>query len=658
MSTPISVSDAGTFTDTLLNGKFVTLTDSGTFRDLLVNGSGDYTAQVLADSPIAWWRMDETSGTVLADAAGSHPLNIVGSGTPTFGVAPITAKMPGTAIHYPGTLYAVDSGSTAWLDAMSTGSFSIEFLMRTTNQNCVIAHHGVNSGGSTQVFTIFNSGNSLLFNWTESTGSNRGQFWNGPVPFVADNSWHHYVVTFNAPTFVTTFYTDGKQTGSFTGAGLLKPNSGTPFTLGAVWAPGYGSIYSGDLDEFAIYPDALTADRVLSHYVAAIDFPYSLYSKTAIYSTGAITTSFAGKITTAGNLLTARVLVDSNSASVPTVTTPGGWTLDTSFTTSVISSPTLGAYIYSKTAVGGDSPPVFTTTGTVDGIAVLDEWVNSTNFAGSIGASYEGTATNAETAPAFTEIAGDVTIGMVGQNRSGSAIGNADTYDDVGYNLSGFARLLQDSATYSGSHDTLLTAHRAQTASGPYGFVTQGFGTANQLVLLAVGYGINSLKILDDPGTFDDQLIISTQGIDLEEEGFFDDEFAARIPGGPTIPLGMVDIDGRTDISARFAIDGIPYLALDFIDGRTDVVLSYIGPVFTRLDPIDGSTDVHLGIRATIFVYPDAIDGATDFELFLIPSDPGGGGQPLGEAGAQLNTPIGIAVALSGAIAVIPPAAI
>lgn len=661
MSTPISVSDAGTFTDTLLNGKFVALTDSGAFRDRLVNGSGDYLAQVLADGPTAWWRMDETSGTVLADATGSHPLDIIG--TPTFGVAPITSKLPGTAIHWPGSTYAVDSGSTTWLDPVMAGSFSIEFLMRTTNQNCTIVHHGVGQGGSTQSFTIVNSGNTLQIFWTDAANSSHSQNWGGPFPFVTDNIWHHYVATFSASTFTMTLYVDGKPTSVSTpGTAVVKTNTGTPFTVGAIWAPLYGSFYTGDLDEVAIYPIALGADRVLAHYYAAVNFPVELWNTSASYSAGTITTSFAGHVPVAGNLLTARAMIDSNSGTTPTTTTPGGWSLDASVVSS--GTPTLTCAIFSTTATGSDTPPVFTPSDTVEGEVILSEWGNTTSFitdqSGSNNA-YPGSFSLFETTP-FAAFASDLVVGFLAVHRSttGSSLANGNAYADAGYlGSSNAVQTPLDAQSYAGIRDTMFASHYVPATTGQLGLLYRNTdGNVIQGSVLAVTYGVNIIRALADSATFDDEFILSTFYIALEEDGTFDDPLIAYIPSGPVVPLGMVDIDGRTDVSARFAIDGIPYLGLDFIEGRSDVELSYIGPIFTRLDPIDGSTDIHLGIRATIFAYPDAIDGATDFELFLIPSDPGGGGQPLGEAGAQLNTPIGIAVALSGAIAVIPPAAI
>lgn len=165
---------------------------------------------------------------------------------------------------------------------------------------------------------------------------------------------------------------------------------------------------------------------------------------------------------------------------------------------------------------------------------------------------------------------------------------------------------------------------------------------------------MTSFKSFSDSGSFDDELPLF--GLELDELGFFDDELTLVIFGGPTIPAALDDIDGATEIDASYAIDGMAWFMLDFVNGASDVEMAYVGPIYAALDPVDGASVVHVTIRARLFAYLDPVDGSTDFSVVLNPNDPSQG--TLGVAGQRLNTPVGVAVSLTGALAIIPPLAI
>ena len=85
----------------------------------------------------------------------------------------------------------------------------------------------------------------------------------GPAVRVDDSNWHHLVVAFDRD-FGITIYVDGvAQSTAGTVAGDLS-NTGE-FLIGK--SPGY-SHFKGGLDEVAIYPTLLSAERVQAHYSA------------------------------------------------------------------------------------------------------------------------------------------------------------------------------------------------------------------------------------------------------------------------------------------------------------------------------------------------------------------------------------------------------
>jgi hypothetical protein len=74
-------------------------------------------------------------------------------------------------------------------------------------------------------------------------------------------AWHHLVVTMGGGRSVT--YLDGRQVGETSGGQAIDIHA---LTVGA--NSGNGG-FKGDLDEFAVYPSALSAGRVCAHYRAA-----------------------------------------------------------------------------------------------------------------------------------------------------------------------------------------------------------------------------------------------------------------------------------------------------------------------------------------------------------------------------------------------------
>jgi hypothetical protein len=72
--------------------------------------------------------------------------------------------------------------------------------------------------------------------------------------------WTHLVITYDGTT--VTFYGNGAPL--WTSTTTPNPNLSEPLLMGG--NPGFDGYWDGDLDEVAIYSNALSADRVLAHY--------------------------------------------------------------------------------------------------------------------------------------------------------------------------------------------------------------------------------------------------------------------------------------------------------------------------------------------------------------------------------------------------------
>ena len=113
------------------------ITDAGasqvTFPALSTTGfthTAAYRSQVLADEPLAYWRLGEPSGTSAADASGNGNTGTYG-GSPTLGATGALAGDTDTATSFDGVNDNVSVPNNAALNL--NGSFSIEFWAKQTS---------------------------------------------------------------------------------------------------------------------------------------------------------------------------------------------------------------------------------------------------------------------------------------------------------------------------------------------------------------------------------------------------------------------------------------------------------------------------------------------------------------------------------------------
>ena len=244
-----------------------------------------YVETVLQDKPVAFWQLNETSGTEAADSSGNGN-NASISGNVTLGQAGIPAG-GGSFAFNDGTLTAANNyiygdqavtveawvkGSNtenmAFFDAGGTGSQGVSFQLGVTAATNGVGNNPPASGIG-PYFTQYSEDG-----WLPGTGPN-----------VFDGGWHYIAVVRNG--LEIQLFVDGEQPQGITNA---SPSSWTalesqPFTtfatpdttknpilIGnsreAIWT---GLAYwIGNLSNVAIYNTALSAARILAHYNAGI----------------------------------------------------------------------------------------------------------------------------------------------------------------------------------------------------------------------------------------------------------------------------------------------------------------------------------------------------------------------------------------------------
>ena len=231
-----------------------------------------YSDVILADSPLSYYRCDELSGTVSADASGNGYTGTY-EGSPTLGS---TDSIENTALVMDG----VDDFITLPIDsAFELQVFSVEGWVKDVASNCAIwaySPQGANivalgaklAVGPTNVFAIA----GILGGATYESSITANVDLN-------DGDWHHIVATFNTTSGDVITYVDGVEetTGTLSGVIDWTPDLGESnpnYTGQLVGASPENNtqdlLFDGRLDEVAYYDAELTPTQVLAHFNAYI----------------------------------------------------------------------------------------------------------------------------------------------------------------------------------------------------------------------------------------------------------------------------------------------------------------------------------------------------------------------------------------------------
>lgn len=218
---------------------------------------------VLADTPRAYWRLGEASGTVARDEVGTangQYRNGVQLGAPgaLFGNSNTSARFDGT-----NDLIGMSDPASGALD-IGTNDATIEAWVKggAENDRAIISKRNF--------FSLDPFWEIVVTDDQSRKGQVRVNVWNGSVSRVAygppirvdKEGWHHVVVLLDRDTAIT-IYVDGVASttpGAFTGtlansAELILGKSTSLFV----------PYYKGDLDEVALYGKLLTPARVQAH---------------------------------------------------------------------------------------------------------------------------------------------------------------------------------------------------------------------------------------------------------------------------------------------------------------------------------------------------------------------------------------------------------
>lgn len=223
-----------------------------------------YSSEVLADTPVTYYRLGDTSGTTATDDAGNaHHLTY--SGAYTLGQTGLQVSDSNGAVLFSGGR-ADAGGFASWMDTAG-GDMTIEALINpstVSGTRTIAARYVAGQSFSNAAWSLRMDGNTLAF--YVFTGSFSAI--SSSITLSAGNTYH-VAVTYNGTTDDVTMYINGVSRGTGT---VAMNTSSAPLVIGCN-SNLSAEDFSGVIDEVAFYSTCLTSTRVNAHYTAATTTP-------------------------------------------------------------------------------------------------------------------------------------------------------------------------------------------------------------------------------------------------------------------------------------------------------------------------------------------------------------------------------------------------
>ena len=302
-----------------------------------VTGSSTYASTVISDSPAAYFRLGEPTGTTMAADSSGHGL--VG----TYNTGGITLGSTGALPSDTGATSVFDNNGT-WIaqvpqpNGLPVGNAArtVQAWVKPNDANCRwVLGYGVN--GTDNGYSLAECPNSVQID-----GYNDLLNFSTTEP-LTDGAWHLITVTYDGNN--VTAYEDGRSLGTKQFANALSTSAGT-LELGAYESQCCNNWAFGGVQDEAVYPSALTATQI-SNLVKASGYgvPTAPGSPTATGSTNTATVHWtaatAPGTTVTGYIVTAKL----GTSAVQSIAAPG------TATSAKLSGLKTGSYTFSIVAV-------------------------------------------------------------------------------------------------------------------------------------------------------------------------------------------------------------------------------------------------------------------------------------------------------------------
>jgi hypothetical protein len=246
--------------------------------NVVVDNVADYDELIVGDGVDAYWRLDDTSGTVVRDSVGS--LNGTYSNGPTLGVPALIAG-GGTAVSFDGLNDVINLPNSNLLNTVTRRAQTVELWFRpdnVTNRQVLFDQGGTSRGLSMYVF----GGRVYVGGWNTPNDASADTPWASGPAFVSApisvGEVYHLTLVYDANGNRLEGFLNGASFGTVTGIGTLHSataanaigamQDGTRFHDSATG--GNGNHFDGTIDEVAVYSEVVAASRILAHYRSGI----------------------------------------------------------------------------------------------------------------------------------------------------------------------------------------------------------------------------------------------------------------------------------------------------------------------------------------------------------------------------------------------------
>jgi len=285
-----------------------------------------YVSTVVADGPIAYWRLDEGNGSSPNEALPNGGLvanDYMGhyNGIYTnveIGITPgYSVNDPDTAAGFGG--FGAGGNQDSFVGYVppitnlvaasnSPAGFSVEAWVQNANgQPQSVGGAGIVAygyGGGGEQFALDCGGTSNNFRFYFRDAAHTSHPISAPANGTGDGLWHHIVGVLNsqnASNNADYIYVDGALAATLQlGTNLLGVQpGGSPLSIGARSSSSTTNMndqFNGYVDEVAIYPYALSSTQVLAHYYAAGIAPTFTLQPTNITVSQAANATFQAKV--------------------------------------------------------------------------------------------------------------------------------------------------------------------------------------------------------------------------------------------------------------------------------------------------------------------------------------------------------------------------
>ena len=236
-----------------------------------------YSTEILSDSPLAYFRFDDGVATDDRDAADN--LGSLGAAARAYWGSTTTRSVTGaltadanTAVRTAGT--AASAMSVPYQAGLNVqGSFSVEAWLKIPASSalspCILS--SLHAADPRAGWTLIqgSSAQGFRFRTYNKNGVNSAVTINSGA--ITPNTWYHVVAVWDDAAKVAKIYQNGALKATSSAVVPVAPatrafeaNTDASFTIGMM--PDSTVPWSGDLDEVAYYPAALTLAQVQAHY--------------------------------------------------------------------------------------------------------------------------------------------------------------------------------------------------------------------------------------------------------------------------------------------------------------------------------------------------------------------------------------------------------